>query len=70
MQDFGETILDVVVAMAATSLCIMGVDLKDHAKVETPKAQQVVVRRVPAQPAPARVVIVKADPDCPQAQKA
>jgi hypothetical protein len=69
VQDIGETILDVVVAMAATSLCIMGVDLKDHARVETPKAQPVVVRRVPAPQAPARAVAVRRDRDCPESQK-
>lgn len=70
MQDFGETVLDVVVAMAATSFCFMGVALKDdgHSHVQSQKAQQVVVRRVPA-PQASKVVTVKADSDCPDAQK-
>ena len=70
MQDFGEAVLEVVVAMAATSFCFMGVALKDdpqaHARAQ--KAQPVVVRRVPA-PQPVRPVTVSAGRDCPEAQK-
>jgi hypothetical protein len=72
MQDLGETLLDVVVAMAATSYCFMGVALKAdaHAQVQAPKAQPAVVRRVPAPRQPARVIAVRDDKDCPEAQRA
>ena len=72
MQDFGEAVLDVVVAMAATSFCFMGVALKPdtHAQVKAPKPQQAVVRRVPAPQQPARVIAVRDDKDCPEAQRA
>ena len=72
MQDFGETLLDVVVAMAATSFCFMGVALKADAQVQAkaPKPQQAVVRRVPAPQAPARVIAVRNDDDCPETQRA
>jgi hypothetical protein len=71
VQDFGEAVLDVVVAMAATSFCFMGVALKDdpHAHVQAQKPQPVVVRRVPA-PQPVGPVMVNAERDCPEAQKA
>ena len=71
MQDLGEALLDVVVVMAATSFCFMGVALKpdNRAQVQAPKPQQAVVRRVPAPQPPARVVAVRSDEDCPEAQR-
>ncbi len=72
MHDFGEAVLDVVVAMAATSFCFMGVALKPDTQVQAkaPKPQQVVVRRVPAPQPPARVVTIRNDEDCPETQRA
>jgi len=72
MQDFGEAGLDVVVAMAATSFCFMGVALKTDTQVQAkaPKPQQAVVRRVPAPQGPARVVTVHNDKDCPELHRA
>ena len=72
MQDFGEAVLDVVVAMAATSFCFMGVALKTDTQVQAkaPKPQPAVIRRVPAPQPPARVVTVRNDTDCPETQRA
>ena len=72
MQDLGEAVLDVVVAMAATSFCFMGVALKPDATVHAKpaKPQQAVVRRVPAPQAPARVIAVRNDEDCPETRRA
>ena len=73
MQDFGEAVLDVVVAMAATSFCFMGVALKSDTQAQVhakpAKAQQAVVRRVPAPQPPARVVTLRNAEDCPETQR-
>ena len=69
MQDFGETVLDVVVALAATSFCFMGVSLKEDAHAQAQKPQQVVVRRVPAPQPPRRVIATATKRDCPKIQR-
>ena len=68
----GETLIDTVVAVAASSFCFMGVALKADAQVraQPPKPDRVVVRLVPAPQQPARVVAVRADEDCPDTLRA